>query len=53
ETGVKLRFNLYYTPLRFMSKLTDYWGIRIGIRNVGAFEINKLVYVLEIGAGIW
>jgi len=53
ETGIKLRFNLFYTPLRFMSKLTDYWGVRIGIRNVGAFEINKLIYVLEIGGGIF
>jgi hypothetical protein len=39
--------------LRFMSKLSDYWGLRIGIRNQGAFEINKLVYVIEIGAGIF
>ncbi len=53
ETGIKLRFNLFYTPLRFLSKITDFWGIRVGIKNVGAFEINKLVYVLEIGAGIW
>ena len=40
-------------PFRFMSKFSDLWGVRIGIRNVGAFEIDKLIYVIEIGAGIF
>jgi len=53
ETGIKLRFNLYYSPLKFLTKITDFWGIRVGIRNVGAFDIKKLVYVIEFGAGTW
>ncbi len=53
ETGIKLRFNLYYSPLKFLTKITDFWGIRIGIRNVGAFDIKRLVYVIEFGAGTW
>jgi hypothetical protein len=53
ETGIKLRFNLYYSPFKFLTKITDFWGIRVGIRNVGAFDIKKLVYVIEFGAGTW
>ncbi len=53
ETGIKLRFNVQFSPFKFLAKLTDFWGLRIGIRNVGAFEINKLVYVIELGAGVW
>jgi hypothetical protein len=53
ETGIKLRFNLFYSPLKFLTKITDFWGVRIGIRNVGAFDIKRLVYVIEFGAGTW
>lgn len=53
ETGIKFRFNLYYSPLKFLTKITDFWGVRIGIRNVGAFDIKRLVYVIEFGAGTW
>lgn len=53
ETGIKFRFNLNYSPFKFLTKLTDFWGLRVGIRNIGAFEINKMVYVFEIGAGVW
>ncbi len=53
ETGIKFRFNVRFSPFKFLATLTDFWGLRVGIRNVGAFEINKLVYVLELGAGVW
>jgi hypothetical protein len=53
ETGIKFRFNLYYSPFKFLARITDFWGIRLGIRNVGAFDINRLTYVIEIGAGTW
>ncbi len=53
ETGLKLRFNVLFSPFKFLSKLTDFWGLRIGIRNVGAFDINRMVYVIELGAGVW
>jgi hypothetical protein len=32
---------------------TDFWGVRIGIKNYGFFDIDKLTYVLEFGAGVW
>jgi hypothetical protein len=53
ETGIKFRFNVLFSPFKFLAKLTDFWGLRIGIRNVGGFDIDRLVYVIEIGAGVW
>jgi hypothetical protein len=53
ETGVKFRLNLTFTPLKFLTTLTDFWGIRFGIKNIGAFNINRMYYVIEIGAGTW
>ncbi len=53
ETGIKFRSTVQHTPLEFMSKLTDFWGLRFGVRNNGFFEIDRLRYVIEIGAGVW
>ncbi len=53
ETGVKFRFGLERGPLKFLTKLTDFWGIRFGIKNIGAFDIDRLAYVVEVGAGTW
>jgi hypothetical protein len=53
ETGVKFRANLAYTPLRFLNKITDFWGLRVGIKNTGFVNIDKFSYVIEIGAGSW
>ena len=53
ETGLKFRVNLTHSPLKFMAAVTDFWGFRAGVKNNGFFEINKLRYVLEFGAGTW
>lgn len=53
ETGVKFRVNLSLTPLKFLTKITDFWGIRFGIKSIGAFDIKRLMFVMEIGAGTW
>ncbi|MDX1393134.1 MAG: hypothetical protein R3195_02040 [Gemmatimonadota bacterium] len=53
ETGIKFRVNLSTSPLKFLGFLTDFWGLRAGIKNKGFFEIEKLSYVLEFGAGVW
>ena len=50
ETGVKFRVNVTHSPLKFLP-FTDYWGFRVGIRNVGFPDIKRLTYVLEFGAG--
>jgi hypothetical protein len=52
ETGLKFRANLGHSPLKFLP-FTDFWGVRIGIKNYGFFDIDKLTYVLEFGAGVW
>ena len=51
ETGVKFRFNIAHSPVSFLSKLTDFWGVRFGIRYIGYKNFNQLGYAIEIGAG--
>ncbi len=53
ETGIKVRGNVKYSPLKFLSILADLWGVRFGIKNRGFMEIKELSYVFEIGAGVW
>ena len=53
ETGVKFRVNITKSPLKFLSFLTEFMGFRAGIKNAGFFDINRLTYVLEFGAGVW
>jgi len=51
ETGLKFRAQIGSTPLKFLSFFTDFWGVRVGIKNYGFHDIERLTYVLEIGAG--
>ncbi len=52
EAGIKLRFNLSTTPLKFLKSLgTDFWGVRFGVKNKGFFDWNRLGYAIEFGAG--
>ena len=53
ETGIKIRGNVKYSPLKFLGALTDFWGVRIGIKNRGFPDINEFTYLFEIGAGVW
>jgi hypothetical protein len=53
ETGIKFRVNITKSPLKFLSFLTEFMGFRAGIKNTGFFDINRLTYVLEFGAGVW
>jgi hypothetical protein len=53
ETGIKLRGNVKYSPLKFLTVLADLWGVRFGIKNRGFMRIDELTYVFEIGAGVW
>ena len=53
ETGLKFRVNISTSPVKFLGFLTDFWGVRAGIRNYGALDIKNLVYVAEIGAGVF
>jgi len=51
ETGLKFRAQIGSTPIKFLSFFTDFWGVRAGIKNYGFFDIDRLTYVLEVGAG--
>ena len=52
EAGIKMRFNMNATPLRFLTALgTDFWGVRFGLKNKGFLNWNQLGYAIEIGAG--
>jgi len=54
ETGIKFRLNMSHTPMRFLSKLgTDFWGVRVGIKNKGIFNWDAMGYAIEVGAGVW
>ena len=49
EMGVKFRFR---NPPG-LGFLTNFWGVRLGIKNIGAIDIENMKYVIEIGAGVW
>ena len=53
ETGVKFRGNLAHTPLKFMTFLTDFWGLRAGLKYLGFAAVDDLSFVVEVGAGVW
>ena len=54
EAGIKIRMNITKTPLKFLRHLgTDFWGIRLGWKNVGFREFRNSGFVLEIGAGVF
>lgn len=50
ETGLKFRVNVSHSPLKFLP-FTDYWGVRLGIKNRGFWSVDRLTYVIEFGAG--
>jgi hypothetical protein len=50
EAGLKFRANIAYSPLKFLP-FTDFWGVRLGIKNRGFWDVDRLTYVIEIGAG--
>lgn len=51
ETGLKFRANISNSPFRFLTFFIDFWGLRVGIKNTGFFDIDRFSYVFEIGAG--
>ena len=54
ESGIKFRFDIRRTPLKFMSKLgTTFWGFRAGIQFRGIWSFDTIGYVFEFGAGSW
>jgi hypothetical protein len=54
EAGIKLRLNISNTPFRFLRYLgTDFWGLRMGWKNVGFGSFENSGFVIELGAGVF
>lgn len=53
EVGAKLRANITKSPLKFLSFLTDFMGVRAGVLSRGVPNIENLRWVFEFGAGVW
>lgn len=51
EQGVKFRVNMSHSPLKFLTKVTDFWGLRFGLKARGLFPVRDWNYVFEVGAG--
>lgn len=52
EIGLKVRVNITKTPLKFLKILgTDYWGVKIGWKNLGFNPFIQSGFVVEVGAG--
>ncbi len=51
DLGLKFRANIGHSPVGFLSFLTDFWGVRLGVKNYGMTDIEHLTYIMEIGAG--
>ncbi|WP_164010675.1 hypothetical protein [Pyxidicoccus trucidator] len=53
ELGFKFRVNISRSPVKFLGVFTDFWGVRLGIKSYGFFDVDRLTYVFEVGAGTW
>ena len=54
EVGIKIRLNISSTPLKFLRFLgTDFWGLRLGWKNVGFSPFIYNGFVIELGAGVF
>ncbi len=51
ETGFKFRANIRHSPLKFMSHIADFWGMRVGLKSDGLLPVTSFSYVVEIGGG--
>jgi hypothetical protein len=51
ETGIKLRGNIGHSPLRFLRFLSDFLGLRVGVRYRGFERFDEIGYIVEFGAG--
>ena len=53
EAGIKLRFTMQGSGLKFLTRMTDFWGIRLGVKNWGIWKWDHIGYAVEVGAGVW
>ena len=53
ESGIKFRVNVTKSPLPFLSWFTEYWGLRMGLQYHNFWDLERINYVFEIGAGVF
>ncbi len=54
ELGIKIRVNISKTPLKFLTFIgPDFWGVRLGWKNVGFNPFVNSGFVLSVGAGVF
>jgi hypothetical protein len=54
EAGIKFRLNISRTPVRFLRYFgTNFWGLRMGWKNVGFSPFKNSGFVIELGAGVF
>ena len=54
EAGIKIRLNISKTPLKFLRWLgTEFWGVRIGWKNLGFHPFANSGFIIELGAGVF
>jgi hypothetical protein len=52
ESGIKFRVNMVYSPIKFVTKITDFWGVRVGLKYSGnAWDFRHVGFLAEVGAG--
>jgi hypothetical protein len=51
ETGIKLRGSIKPLKVPFLKRLTDFWGMRVGVQYGGLLPVDRIKYVIEIGGG--
>ena len=51
ESGSKFRFDIRHSKASFLSKLTDFWGLRAGLQASGLLPVDHFRYVIEVGGG--
>ena len=54
EIGLKIRANITHSPFKFLRHLgTEYWGVKVGWKNIGFNPFLSSGFVIEIGAGVF
>ena len=51
ESGVKFRFDIRHSKASFLSKITDFWGLRAGVQASGLLPVDHWRDVIEVGGG--
>ena len=51
ESGFKFRADVRHSKMKFLSHITDFWGMRVGLMATGLLPVEEFRYVVEVGGG--